>query len=182
MKKLIIGFAVISFVITAFDYESGLNILKTHSYSAISFKYSEDGEKAPDFELSTLDGELIKLSDYVGKIVLLDFWATWCGPCRMAIPELVELQNEYGDDLVIIGISLDQPYTQQNLLPFIQNYGINYPIVLGTLEVVEAYGNIRGIPTSFIINQEGVIVNKYTGYVPKSYYVAEFTKLMGASE
>jgi peroxiredoxin len=142
----------------------------------------EDGEKAPDFELSTLEGEVIRLSDYLGKIVIVDFWATWCAPCRMAIPELVELQNDYGSDLVIIGISLDQPYTRQNLKPFIESYGINYPIVLGTMEVVEAYGNIRGIPTSFVLNQEGEIVNKFTGYVPKSHYTTDIDQLLKSSE
>jgi peroxiredoxin len=100
----------------------------------------------------------------------------------MAVPELVELQNEYRDDLVIIGISLDQPYTQQNLKPFIESYGINYPVVLGTLEVVEAYGNIRGIPTSFIVNQDGEIVNKFTGYVPKSHYTTDIDRLLYSSE
>ena len=146
------------------------------------YSISAYGEEAPDFELHTIDGEVIKLSDYLGKIVIIDFWATWCGPCRMAIPELVDLQNEYKDDLVIIGISLDQPYTQGNLKPFIENYDINNPIVLGTLEVVEAYGNIRGIPTSFIVNQRGEIVNKFTGYVPKSNYTADIDRLLNSSE
>jgi thiol-disulfide isomerase/thioredoxin len=143
--------------------------------------FNED-DKSPDFELYTLDGEAIKLSDYFGKIVIVDFWATWCGPCRMAVPELVELQREYENELIIIGISLDQPYTQRNLKPFIKQYGINYPVVLGNQEVVEAYGNIRGIPTSFIINAEGEIVNKFTGYVPKSYYVTEIEKLLSVPE
>jgi len=152
------------------------------SFSISSSPDSANGEKAPDFKLSTLDGEIIKLSDYLGKIVIVDFWATWCGPCRMAVPELVELQNEYRDNLVIIGISLDQSYTQHNLKPFIENYGINYPIVLGTLEVVEAYGNIRGIPTSFIVDQKGEIVNKFTGYVPKSHYTTDIDRLLNSSE
>ncbi len=152
------------------------------SFSTSSSADSANGEKAPDFELSTLEGEVIKLSDYLGKIVIVDFWATWCGPCRMAVPELVELQNEYRDNLVIIGISLDQSYTQHNLKPFIENYGINYPIVLGTLEVVEAYGNIRGIPTSFIVDQNGEIVNKFTGYVPKPNYTEDIDRLLNSSE
>jgi thiol-disulfide isomerase/thioredoxin len=173
---------LISLVIPSFNYDDNMIAKERRSIPLFDIDSSVDGEKAPDFELSTLDGEIIKLSDYVGKIVLLDFWATWCGPCRMAIPELVELQNEYEDDLVIIGISLDQPYTQQNLEPFIESYGINYPIVLGNIEVVEAYGNIRGIPTSFVINREGEIVNKFTGYVPKSYYVTEFNQLLSTSK
>jgi peroxiredoxin len=143
---------------------------------------SEVGDKAPDFKLKTIDGEVIRLKDYLGKIVIIDFWATWCAPCRMAIPELVELQNEYEGDLVIIGISLDQPFTRQNLKPFIKSFGINYPVVMGTIEVVEAYGNIRGIPTSFIIDRDGEIVNKFTGYVPKSHYTADIERLLNSSE
>lgn len=164
-----------------------LFVISLLAFLAVSFSISSSanssyGEKAPDFELSTLDGKVIRLSDFIGKIVIVDFWATWCAPCRMAIPELVELQSEYRDDLVIIGISLDQPYTQQNLQPFIESYGINYPVVLGTLEVVEAYGNIRGIPTSFIVNQDGEIVNKFTGYVPKSHYTTDIDRLLHSSE
>jgi thiol-disulfide isomerase/thioredoxin len=159
-----------------------LLVLLLIGFSTKAFEEFKYGEKAPDFELSTLDGEVIRLSDYLGKIVIVDFWATWCAPCRMAIPELVELQNEYEGDLVIIGISLDQPYTQQNLKPFMETYGINYLIVLGTVEVVEAYGNIRGIPTSFIVNQDGEIVNKFTGYVPKSHYATDIDQLLDSSE
>lgn len=159
-----------------------LFVLQLICFSPVKSADVDNGEKAPDFELSTLDGEVIRLSDYLGKIVIIDFWATWCAPCRMAIPELVELQNDYGGDLVIIGISLDQAYTRQNLKPFIESYGINYPIVLGTMEVVEAYGNIRGIPTSFVLNQEGEIVNKFTGYVPKSHYATDIDQLLKSSE
>jgi thiol-disulfide isomerase/thioredoxin len=167
LKKL---FAIISLILLIFSSGAG---------AFINFK---SGDRAPEFALSTLDGTVIRLSDYLGKIVIVDFWATWCGPCRMAIPDLVELQNEYKDDLIIIGISLDQPYTQKNLKPFIESYSINYPIVLGNIEVVEAYGNIRGIPTSFIVNQNGEIVNRFTGYVPKSYYTNDIDQLLNSSE
>ena len=182
MKVLFIIVGFFSLVVLSFNYDGAIIAREPRLTSVVNIDNSVEGDKAPDFELYALDGEVIKLSDYIGKIVLLDFWATWCGPCRMAIPDLVELQNKYENDLVIIGISLDQPYTQQNLKPFIEKYGINYTIVLGTLEVVEAYGNIRGIPTSFVINREGKIVNKFTGYVPKSYYVTEFNQLMSTSE
>ncbi len=87
-------------------------------------------------------------------------------PCRKGIPDLISIQNEYKDDLVVIGISFDQPATQDQLVPFIENYGINYPIVLGNIEVSAAYGNIQAIPTSFIIDQEGNIINKHIGLVP----------------
>ena len=138
---------------------------------------SED-KKAPDFTLLTLNGEEVKLTDYEEKIVILDFWATWCGPCRRGIPDLVSIQKEYKDDVVVIGISLDQPSTQRNIKPFVDHFGINYPIVLGTLEVVVAYGNIQAIPTSFIIDRERNIVKKHVGLVPKETIVKEINSLL----
>jgi thiol-disulfide isomerase/thioredoxin len=146
------------------------NLLKTAS--------NTDDEKAPDFTLLTLSGEEVKLTDYPDKIVILDFWATWCGPCRRGIPDLVSIQNEYKEEVVVIGISLDQPSTQRNIQPFIDHFEINYPIVLGTLEVVVAYGNIQAIPTSFIIDEERNIVNRHIGLVPKATLVEEINSLL----
>jgi len=137
-----------------------------------------DDKKAPDFKLLTLNGEEIKLTDYSGKIVILDFWATWCGPCRKGIPDLISIQNEYKDEIVVIGISLDQPSTQPNLQPFIDQFSINYPIVLGTIDVVSAYGNIQAIPTSFIIDGERNIVKKHVGLVSKATIVEEINSLL----
>jgi cytochrome c biogenesis protein CcmG/thiol:disulfide interchange protein DsbE len=146
-----------------------------------AYNIGDDAKIAPEFSLYTLEGDEIRLSDYAGKIVILDFWATWCPPCRKSIPDLISIQNEYKDDLIIIGISLDQPSTQVELQPFIESYGINYPVVLGTLEVVEAYGNIQAIPTSFIIDREGKITNKHVGLVPKSTLVDEIEALLNGS-
>ncbi len=137
--------------------------------------------KAPDFALLTLDGEKVKLSDYAGKVVILDFWATWCPPCRRGVPDLISIQKEYKDDLVIIGISLDQPSTQKDIQPFIEEFGINYPVVLGNQEVSMAYGNIRAIPTSFVIDREGNIANKFVGLVPKSTLIDAIKPLLKGS-
>ena len=143
---------------------------------------SEMGNNAaPDFTLYTLDGEEVRLSDYLGKVVILDFWATWCAPCRKGIPDLISIQNEYKDELVVIGISLDQPATQDKLVPFIESYGINYPVVLGNIEVSDAYGNIQAIPTSFIIDQEGNIINKHIGLIPKSILAEEINSLLSGT-
>ncbi len=127
-------------------------------------------KKAADFKLKTLEGKEIKLSDYRGKIVILDFWATWCPPCRKGIPDLISLQEEFKKDLVVIGISLDQQKTIKDLKPFIENYKINYPVVLGDEKVVNDYGGISAIPTSFIIDQKGNIVDSHVGLVPKTVY------------
>jgi thiol-disulfide isomerase/thioredoxin len=136
-----------------------------------------DDNKAPDFTLLSTEGKDIKLSSYKGKVVILDFWATWCGPCRKGIPDLVELQKEFGKDIVVIGISLDQD-TKGEVVPFMQHFGINYPIAYGTLEVTQQYGGVEAIPTSFVINKNGEIVDRHVGLVPKSEYSDLINKLL----
>lgn len=140
---------------------------------------NSDKKKAPDFALKTLEGKTIKLSDYKGKIIIIDFWATWCPPCRKGIPDLIELQKVYSKDLVIVGISLDQERTLKDLKPFIENYGINYPVVLGNEKVVKDYGGINAIPTSFIVDQKGFIIDSHVGLVPKAVYEDKIKMLLG---
>ena len=135
---------------------------------------------APDFTLKLTDGKDIKLSDHKGKIVIIDFWATWCPPCRRGIPDLVDIQKKYQKDVLIIGISLDNE-TKPDVVPFIKQYGINYPVVYGTMEVVKAYGNIQAIPTSFVVDQSGQIVDKHVGLVDKSTYINKINELLKKS-
>lgn len=135
-------------------------------------------KKAANFKLKTLEGKEVKLSDYRGKIVILDFWATWCPPCRKGIPDLIALQKEFKKDLVVIGISLDQQNTIKDVKPFINYYKINYPIVLGNAKVVKDYGGISAIPTSFIIDQKGNIVDTHIGLVPKTVYAEQIKSLL----
>jgi thiol-disulfide isomerase/thioredoxin len=139
-----------------------------------------DKTKAPEFTLTTTDGKLLSLADYKGKVVIIDFWATWCGPCRRGIPDLIEIQKEYGKDVVIIGISLDTD-TKKNVIPFMQKIGINYPVAYGTMEVTQQYGGVEAIPTSFIVNKNGEIVDRHVGLVPKSEYTDVINKLLGKS-
>lgn len=134
---------------------------------------------APEFVLTSTDGKKLKLSDYKGKVVILDFWATWCPPCRKGIPDLVDLKKQYkSKEFEIIGIALDQEDTKADIIPFIKSYGINYPVVYFDMKVIQAYGNIQNIPTSFVIDKEGRIVASYVGLVNKSVYVAEINKLL----
>jgi cytochrome c biogenesis protein CcmG/thiol:disulfide interchange protein DsbE len=142
-----------------------------------TYEKSEGGEKADDFKLISTDGKELKLSDFKGKIVLLDFWATWCGPCRRGIPDLIDLQKKYKDDLVVIGISLDRE-TKNDVIPFIKEFKINYSVVYGDAAVVKAYGNIQSIPTSFVIDREGKLVDQHVGLMPKSVYENEIKKLL----
>jgi thiol-disulfide isomerase/thioredoxin len=138
-----------------------------------------DKNKAPEFTLASTEGKDIKLSDYKGKVVIVDFWATWCGPCRRGIPDLIDIQKQYGNDVVVIGISLDE--NKGLVLPFAQKIGINYPVVYGNLEVTQQYGGVEGIPTSFIINKNGDIVDKHVGLVDKSEYTELINKLLKES-
>ena len=139
-----------------------------------------DNNKAPEFTLPSTDGKNIRLSDYKGKVVIVDFWATWCAPCRKGIPDLIEIQKEFGKKVVVIGISLDTD-SKRDVVPFMQKFGINYPITYGTLEVTQQYGGVEAIPTSFVINKNGKIVDKHVGLVPKSEYADLINKLLSKS-
>ena len=137
-------------------------------------------QTAPDFTLTDTKGKKVSLSDYKGKVVILDFWATWCPPCRRGIPDLISIKKEYKNKIAIIGVSLDVD-TKKNVVPFIKTYGINYPVVYATNQVVRDYGNIDAIPTSFVIDKDGKIVNQHVGLTPKEVYVDEINKLLGNS-
>ena len=140
---------------------------------------SANSGSAPSFVLSTTEGVSLKLEDYKGKVIILDFWATWCGPCRRGIPDLVELKNKYKDkDFEIIGITVDQSNTIDQVKPFIEQYKINYPIAYANTEIIKNYGGIDAIPTSFIINKEGKIVSKHVGLIMKEQYIKEIEEIL----
>ncbi|HXG91423.1 MAG TPA: redoxin domain-containing protein [Blastocatellia bacterium] len=118
---------------------------------------------APGFALKDLSGKEVRLSDYKGKVVIVNFWATWCGPCRAEIPSFVRLRNQYYDQgLEIIGISLDEDGPGA-VAGFVKQLKINYPIVMGTMETVEAYGPMDAIPTTFIIDRQGQVRSRHLG-------------------
>ncbi len=133
---------------------------------------------APDFSLPTSDGKTLKLSDLKGKVVIIDFWATWCPPCRKGIPDLIDLKKKYGSKgFEIVGVSLDTD-TKDDVVPFIKDKGINYPVVYGNSIVTQEYGGVRAIPTSFVIDKQGKIVASYEGLMPKSTYENHIKKLL----
>jgi len=174
-KVFLLSFFLLSLNILGCSKENNEQSEQVHKTNVV-----QDTKKAPDFTLLSIDGKEINLSDYKGKIVILDFWATWCGPCRRGVPDLVSIQKSYGDKVAIIGISLDDERTKNDIIPFMKEYGINYPVVYGTSDVVRNYGNIQAIPTSFIIDQEGNIIDKYIGLVSKEIYVGRIEALLGS--
>jgi cytochrome c biogenesis protein CcmG/thiol:disulfide interchange protein DsbE len=132
--------------------------------------------EAPQFTLSDMAGRPISLSNYRGKVVILDFWAPWCPPCRREIPDFISLQDQYASQgLQIIGIGLDQP---NNVASFVQQYGINYPVAIGDDAISNLYGGISGIPTTFIIDKEGNISNKFEGFTNRTVFEEEIKKLL----
>jgi peroxiredoxin len=137
---------------------------------------STTNAEAPSFTLSDVDGHSVSLSNYRGKVVILDFWAPWCPPCRREIPDFIALQNQYASQgLQIIGIGLDQP---NNVASFVQEHGINYPVVVGNNVITNLYGGISGIPTTFVIDRQGNIINKFEGFTKKGIFEEEIKKLL----
>lgn len=131
-----------------------------------------------DFTMKDLAGKDVALSSFKGKVVLLNFWATWCGPCKAEIPGFVELQEKYKDKLVIVGFSVDDPADKAKA--FADEYKINYPILLGEgrEDVQDSYGPIWGIPASFLISKDGKVCRKHMGIAPKAVFEKEIVALM----
>lgn len=123
---------------------------------------------APNFTLPDMDGKPVQLADFGGQVVMVDFWATWCGPCRRTIPDLVELYAAHRTEgFEILGVALERQGTQM-LKPFAEKNRITYPILVGNADVVKAYGNFTGIPTAFLIGRDGTIREQYVGVQSKN--------------
>src|SRR5437762_9245490 len=141
-----------------------------------------DQPLAPDFTLTALNGQKLSLADYKGKVVLLDFWATWCGPCRIEIPGFIGLQNKYRDQgFSVVGVSLDTGSdAADQVREFYREFKMNYPVALGDDKVSELYGGILGLPTTFLIGRDGRIYSKHPGATPASVFEEEVKTLLGA--
>jgi len=131
-----------------------------------------------DFAIKDLDGKDVKLSAYKGKVILLNFWATWCGPCKAEIPGFVELQEKYKQDLIVVGYSVDD--TADKARAFMTEYKMNYPVLLGLgrEDVQDAYGPIWGIPASFLISKDGKVCKRHMGIAPKETFEKEIKALL----
>ena len=141
-------------------------------------RFVKNPETAPSFAAKDLTGRTISPSDFKGKVVLLNFWATWCPPCREEIPELISLQAQYKDRLQIIGVSEDDD-PPEKVEQFAQKNGMNYPTVMATQAITDAYGGVPALPTNFVIDQQGRVLQRHTGVYPIDTYVDEVRALVG---
>ena len=143
----------------------------------------EIGSMAPDFDLPVLDakGKTMKLSSLRGKAVIVDFWATYCGPCKIEMPWFVELQNKYGPDgLQIVGVAEDDA-GEKAISDFTHKMGINYPILLGTEKVADLYGGLDGLPTTFFVDRSGKIIDRQLGLISESVIVDNIKKSLAST-
>jgi cytochrome c biogenesis protein CcmG, thiol:disulfide interchange protein DsbE len=132
---------------------------------------------APDFTLPQLDGQTLRLSSYRGKVVLLDFWATWCVPCREEIPHFLELEDKYrADGFEIIGVSMDDG--PEPVRSFSREFHMNYPVVMGNAKIGELYGGVLGLPIAFLLDRNGRVHAKHIGAIRPEIIEKEVVALL----
>ncbi|HWB84332.1 MAG TPA: TlpA disulfide reductase family protein [Bryobacteraceae bacterium] len=152
----------------------------SHSVKAASVKPDNDRKAAPDFALKDADGKTVHLSDYRGKVVLLDFWATWCGPCKIEIPWFMDLERKEKDKgFAVLGVSMDDEGWEV-VKPFIAQMGMNYRVLVGNDHTAELYGGIDALPTTFLIDRTGKIAAVHVGLTDRKDFEDAVEKLLQA--
>lgn len=141
-------------------------------------KFVKNPEKVPSFDLTSFSGQKLDPAQWHGKVVILNFWATWCGPCRYEIPELMALQKEFPKSLQVIGLSVDEAPPAQ-VKQFVDRMGITYPVAMASEQLQNRFGGILALPTSFVLDREGRVVQKHVGLRPADFYATEIGYLAG---
>ncbi|MDB6168713.1 MAG: Redoxin domain protein [Verrucomicrobia bacterium] len=155
-----------------------LKVVAVAFVAAVATADTVPPKPAPNWKLMDVDGHEVRFEQFKGKVVVIDFWATWCAPCRAELPGYIALQDKYrGDGLVIVGISVDR-LGPKVVKKFIADHGMNYQVVMGDDEVQEAFGGMDGIPTTFIIDRAGNIRDRKTGAAEAGAYEAVVRKYL----
>jgi thiol-disulfide isomerase/thioredoxin len=142
-------------------------------------RFAKNPERMPPFLVNDLDGRVLSTAEWRGKVVIVMFWATWCPPCREEIPEMIDLANRYKDRLQIVGVSEDDDASPEEVHQFARAAKINYPIVMGNGGISREWGGAPALPTSFIVDTEGRVVQKHVGLYPTEVYDLEIRALLG---
>jgi peroxiredoxin len=161
VKRSPLTLIVVAFAVALMLYV-GFHTARRGSGSSLAPRLTQSS-LAPDFSLESLDGKTVRLSDLRGKAVLLNFWATWCGPCKIEMPWFVELQNQYASQgFQIIGVAMDEA-SKEDIGKFAKDMGVNYPILIGKEAVGDQYGGVPALPETFVIGRDGKIIDKILG-------------------
>ena len=178
MKRSPLTLIVVAFAVALMLYV-GFHTARRGSGSSLAPRLTQSS-LAPDFSLESLDGKTVRLSDLRGKAVLLNFWATWCGPCKIEMPWFVDLQNQYGaQGLQIVGVAMDDS-SKEDIAKFVKDMGVNYPVLIGKEAVGDAYGGVPALPESFFISRDGKIVDRIMGLEGKAEIEDAIKKALNA--
>jgi peroxiredoxin len=175
---IIIIVAVLVTLMLAF----GLHMARRSSEERAAVDARMKGQPAPDFTLQSLDGKTVHLSDFRGKAVLLNFWATWCQPCKIEMPWFAELQKQYGPEgLQVVGIAMDDA-SPGDIAKFARDLGVNYPVLLGKEAVGDAYGGVQFLPATFYIGRDGKVVDRVFGLKSRGEIEDDIKKSLAQGE
>ncbi|HEY7790532.1 MAG TPA: TlpA disulfide reductase family protein [Vicinamibacterales bacterium] len=152
--------------------------MPTSGESSDVIQLVKDPQPVPDFDVKTLDGHSVTPASLKGKVAIINFWATWCGPCKAEIPDLIALQKKYPNQLEVVGMSVDEA-PEKDVQQFVVDHKMNYTIAMAPAEMQAHFGGIYGIPTSFIVDQQGRVVQKHIGLTSSAVFEGEVRALLG---
>lgn len=173
-RRIMIGVDVLLFLVVG-----TLLVQRALPQAAAAFNLGSGSEPAPAFELRALDGSLVSLEQYRGQVVLVNFWASWCPPCRVEMPGFERVYRERRDQgFVILGIATDT-HAEAAIREFVEEHDITYPILMANRQVIQEYGGIRSLPESFLVDRDGLIRHRVIGYFAEPALRAAVGRMLG---